>query len=121
MELLTVIAILGVMIGIMVPNLAVTSRSRDVQNQRNAKSLISVAVGAEIAGVSLVVEGDLNATVNRIVQGAAPASGAFKDRVFKVTGMDSDAIEGAKQYLKVEGERLVFIHPSASYTNEIAL
>jgi prepilin-type N-terminal cleavage/methylation domain-containing protein len=115
-ELLTVVAILGVLVGMLVPNLAISNRTRDVQNQRNAKTLISVVVGAEVAGVSLVVEGDLDATVARIIQGAAPTSGAFKDRIFGAPGMDRDAIEGAKQYLKVEGEQLVFIDPGSSHT-----
>ncbi len=120
MEMLSVLAILGVLTALVVPNLSVMNRTRDVQDQRNAKTLISVVVGAEVAGVSLVVDGDLNATVNRIVQGAAPTSGAFKDRVFKVTGMNADAVEGAKRYLQVEAGRLVFIDPLASSTTEVA-
>jgi prepilin-type N-terminal cleavage/methylation domain-containing protein len=119
-ELLTVVTVLGALVGLLVPNLAIASKSRDVQNQRNAKALISVAVGAEVAGVSLVVEGDLNATLTRITQGAAPTTGAFKGRVFRASGMDWDAIEGAKKYLKVEGDRLLFLQANSSHTTPAA-
>ena len=113
-EMLTVVAVIGVLAGIALPSLNATSASREVQHQRNAKSLISMAVGADIAGVSLIVTGDLDATVNRIMTGAAPTQGAFKDHIFRLHGLTAEAAEGAKKYLKVEGERLVFVPANAT-------
>lgn len=85
MELLLVIALIGILSNIALFALSGTSSKVDVlKNRRNAQTLASQAAAASAAGASFVVSGDVCATITHLQNGTAPCSGAFKSRVFKL-------------------------------------
>ncbi len=114
-EVLVVVAAIGLLAAIALPSLTAAKVSEESSHRRNAQQLATVAATATIAGASAVVEGDLVATVNRLVAGVAPTSGPFKGRLFQVGGMDAEARTGAMNYLRVSNGQLIYTpHPSAT-------
>lgn len=109
MELLLVIALIGILSNIALFALSGTSSKVDVvKNRRNAQTIASLAAAASAAGASFVVSGDVRATLLVLKDGAAPASGIFKGRVFKLPPMNDDQIDGAIPYLRVTDTELVY-------------
>jgi prepilin-type N-terminal cleavage/methylation domain-containing protein len=108
LELLTVLAVVGVMAGLALPALTLKDESKSAAAKRMGQELSALATAASIAGADVVVDGDLNATVSRLVQGIAPADGPFKDRIFKLSGGEESLIEEAKRYLRVSDGMLLF-------------
>ncbi|MBL9117297.1 MAG: type II secretion system protein [Verrucomicrobiaceae bacterium] len=107
-ELLVVIAVLGVAAGLVLPSIRMTEEGRIVAAQRMAQEMASLAMAASAAGAEPVIEGDLNATVQRLQSGVTPTDGPFAGRVFKYGGGPADAVEAAKRYLRVENSILIF-------------
>lgn len=116
-EVLVVVASIGLLAAIALPSLTAAKVSEESSHRRNAQQLATVATTATIAGAKAVVDGDLIATVNRLVAGVAPTCGPFKDRVFQVAGMDAEARTGAMNYLRVSNQQLIYI-PQPSSTQD---
>lgn len=109
MELLIVIALIGILSNIALFALSGTSGKVDaVKNKRNAQTIAALAAAASAAGASFVVSGDVRATVANLQNGTAPASGVFKDRVFKLQPMTDDQIDGALPYLSAPETELLY-------------
>ncbi len=101
------IAILGVLTALALPSFSYRDSCQNAVNLRNAKEIANIATAASLAGVDLVVAGDLQATITNLVNGVSPANGPFRGRVFRITGMSEETLAGAMQYLRVLGSELI--------------
>ena len=112
-EMLMTIAILGVMgslaIGAFGDQASSFERTRD---RRNAQEIAATCTTAQAAGLNFVVGNEVNITVRKIIQGAAPTGGAFKDRMFKVNLIGEADIAGAMRFLAIQNGSLVFRYDS---------
>jgi prepilin-type N-terminal cleavage/methylation domain-containing protein len=111
MEMLIVIAIIGVM-GAMIFSAFGPSRkaAEDECYRRNAQQIASTAAMASAAGALFIIPNDATATIQNLVQGKSPSSGVFKGRVFKLPPMEDYQIQGALKYLALHNTELVYNH-----------
>ena len=112
-ELLFTVAILGLLGSVAIA--AFGDQADAVENtrdRRNAQEIASVCTTASAAGLQFVTSDRLDATIRKIIQGAAPKGGAFKNRVFKVNLFAEADIAGAMRFLKIENGELLFLHDS---------
>lgn len=103
-ELLTIIAILGLLATIMIPNIAETNESaRNTVARRNAQNLASIFSCGQIAGVNWEASDVATATTN-VLAGKAASDGAFAGKVFKAAGMKPADLAQAQRYLRWDSE-----------------
>lgn len=103
-ELLTIIAILGLLAAIMIPNIAATNESaRNTVARRNAQNLASIYSCGEIAGVDWGASDVASATTN-VLAGKAAGDGAFAGKVFKAAGLKPEDLTLAQRYLRWDSE-----------------
>lgn len=105
-EMLMFVAVLGVLIGIVVPMLGQNDAIYAARDRRNAQELSSVSMMAQAAGLNFVQDKDVIDTVRAIVRGGMPMRGAMKGRVFVVPGLSEEDIKGAAKYLSIQGGEL---------------
>lgn len=99
-ELLTVIAILGVLASIVLPNIAATNEAaRNTVARRNAQNFASIYSCGQIAGVDWEATDVASATTN-ILEGKTAGDGAFAGKVFKAAGMKPTDLALAQRYLR---------------------
>lgn len=112
-ELLMAIAILGVMGSMAVAALgSQTDAAGNTRDRRNAQEIAAVCTTASAAGLNFVTSDRLDATIRKIIEGAAPTSGAFKNRFFKVNLIGEADIAGAMRFLEIKNGDLVIRHDS---------
>jgi type IV pilus assembly protein PilA len=110
-EMLVVIAVIGVIAAIAVPQIGnLTSSAKTARDQRNAQSIASVFAAGQAAGVQWVVT-DAGAAADDVVKGAAPADGAFKDKVFRVPNISGDDLTAAKTHLSLSADKQLIYAP----------
>jgi hypothetical protein len=107
-ELLMFIAILGILVGIVLPSALAGDDFKAAKDRRNAQELVSVCTCAQVAGLNFVIAGDVPATIQNLRIGGAPAEGSFKGRKFFVSGMKASDAEDAAQYLDIENGSLIY-------------
>jgi competence protein ComGC len=105
-EMLMFIAVLGAMLGILVPMLDVNESIYAARDRRNAQELSSVSVMAQTAGLNFVQETSVIDTVRAIVRGDRPKHGSMKGRVFVVPGLSEEDIKEAAKYLTIQNGEL---------------
>jgi len=109
MELLIVIAIIGVMANMIVLSWGSASReATEMKDRRNAQEIASLAAIANAAGAPFVVPNNKKATIEKLAAGATPSSGIFKNREFKLPPIGTKGIEGAMHYLALNNTELVY-------------
>ena len=90
-ELLVVIAIIGLVLGIVMPNIGGTNMaSREVSARRNAQTVAYMATAAQAAGVSLPVAAaptPETSIYSALAVGVSPTTGLFKGRQFIVPSL----------------------------------
>lgn len=112
-ELLMTVAILGIMGSFAITALGdETSAVENARDQRNAQEVVATCVAAHAAGVNFVVGNQIDATVRKIIEGAAPSNGVFKNHVFKVNLVGEADIAGAIRFLKIQNGELTYSHDS---------
>ena len=108
-EMLIVIAVLGVMAAIALSNL---TNHREVikqtRNRRNAQEMASLCIAAKAAGVSFVVPGDPVQTARNAVVGATATKGSFAGKTFRLPGLQEEEILAAAYYLDVQGTEVMY-------------
>jgi prepilin-type N-terminal cleavage/methylation domain-containing protein len=103
-ELLTVLAILGILASIVLPNIAATNEAaRNTVARRNAQNLASVYSCGQIAGVNWEAT-DVASATTTILEGKAAGDGAFAGKVFKAAGMKASDLAHAQRYLRWDSE-----------------
>jgi prepilin-type N-terminal cleavage/methylation domain-containing protein len=108
-ELLIAIAIIGLLANIAFFGLGgVRQGTVDQRDKRNAQEIASIATIAAAAGASFVVPGDEEATIQNLVAGRTPTSGAFRGKTFKVSSLGEPEIKGAMRFLALTEDGLVY-------------
>ncbi|MDB6118282.1 MAG: hypothetical protein JWO08_2063 [Verrucomicrobiaceae bacterium] len=107
-EMLLVVSLIGIMTAIVVPTMTSHSQYEAARNRRNAQEMTAICASAQVAGLNLVIPGDLEATVRNILTGGAPSDGIFKGQRFRASGMkEADAMK-ALSYLQLQGSSLFY-------------
>lgn len=109
-ELLTVILIIGIIAAIAIPILGDASDAAETaKNKRNAQSIASIYAAASAAGLSFADPGgDFNNTVDNTITGDTVSEGIFAGEFFGVPSLDPLEKDGAKDYLLIQGDSLVY-------------
>lgn len=106
-EMLTTIAVLGVMTSMALISIGNVNRnSVETRNRRNAQELAGICASAQAAGVDFVVANDLEQTIRNVVAGGAPTSGAFTGHYFGLPGLTPEDQTSAKTYLYLDNGSL---------------
>ena len=131
-EMLVVIAIIGIIAAIAIPNIGSINKSARIATaQRNAQSVASVMNAAIAAGASLGFAADAGgqAVIDK-AEGAAdggtniaPTDGAFKDKVFTVGDIDTQEEPIAAVYLSydIDNNQVVYTVNDTTNTTAAAL
>lgn len=103
-EMLTTIAILGIMISIALPWYGKSGDDfRQARDQRNAQSICSLCQAVEAAGLLLVVENTTSLDIARqLAEGITIKDGSLKGRTFRVPGLGQEELEGAARFLNIQ-------------------
>lgn len=107
-EMLLVVALIGIMCAIVVPTMTSHNQYEAARNRRNAQEMTAVCASAQIAGLNLVVPGDLEATIRNILVGGTPSTGAFKGQSFRAAGINEADAMKAIDYLQLQGSNLLY-------------
>lgn len=110
-EMLVVIAVIGILAAIAVPNIGkINGAAEESKNRRNAQQLSSVCNAAQAAGHDFVGANDLAATVTAIIGGATinDSTSPFNGSYFGVPNLTGQEVTDAKQYLKISDGMLVY-------------
>jgi type IV pilus assembly protein PilA len=98
-EMLVVIAIIGIIAAIAIPNIgSINDSAREATAQRNAQSVASIMNAAIAAGYvpkATTAEG----IIDEAVKGVKPTSGPFKDKEFIVPNIAPEDQVAAQKYL----------------------
>jgi prepilin-type N-terminal cleavage/methylation domain-containing protein len=108
-EMLVVIAVLGVLAGIAVHALATIREAGTIAaDKRNAQELAALSVSAQALGATVIVPGDLMASIHNLTNGVTvEGQGGGPDRVFKLNLAPQEQGD-ASQYLSMENNQLVY-------------
>lgn len=107
-EMLVVVALIGIATAIVVPEMNNQNKYEEARNRRNAQEITALCASAQIAGLNLVVPGDLPGTIRNVLTGAVPSSGAFKGQKFCAAGISETDAMKAITYLQLQGENLYY-------------
>jgi type II secretory pathway pseudopilin PulG len=106
--MLVVIAVIGVIAAIAIPNLGnISSSASTATNQRNAQSIVSTYTAGSAAGVAWSGT-DRNTKIEAVVAGAAPSSGLFVGKQFKVPSISAGDQQGSYAYIGIDGNGDLF-------------
>ncbi len=109
-EVLIVLALLGVISGSVIGWYAGNHRGliEKLTNQRNAQEIVSIGVCATMGGAEFVVPDDKAATVRELVAGTVGQTGIWKGKIFRLANLDPEALTGALEFVKFDGEVLLY-------------
>lgn len=109
-EMLIVIAIVGVMSAVAIAFLGGAHRESmaRVRNQRNAQEVVSLCMGAVAVGAPVVEPGDMKATIQNLMEGRQASTGIFAGRIFRISEMSEEEIQGTLEYLSWQGDQPVY-------------
>lgn len=110
LEMLTVVAIVGVITAIVVPQLAGMGggETKELRFRRNAQQIASVYATAQAAGLDFLAAGNLEQTVRNVVTGGSPATGPFRTQFYAVKGLNNEDVAGVQRYLSLQGTLLTY-------------
>lgn len=98
-EMLVVIAIIGIIAAIAIPNIgALNDSARDAAAKRNAQTVASVLNAAVAAGATITATSGAD-LVALAQTGVTPTDGAFKDKLFTSGPIDNDEEAKVAGYL----------------------
>lgn len=100
-EALIVVAILGVLSTTAIAFFSNYHRDvmLKVRNQRNAQEITALAMGATAAGAKVIQPGDMQGTIINLIEGRPGTVGTFKGRIFRISALTEEEIQGAMEYL----------------------
>lgn len=125
-EMLVVIAIIGIIAAIAIPNIgSINDSAKQATAQRNAQSVASVLNAAIAAGVDPAAPGgdaeaitDGTTAVAAAVAGVAPTSGPFKSKTFQVPAMAAADQTAAAVYLSYDSNNKSVIYKANALSVE---
>ena len=102
-ELLMTISVIGLLAAIAIPQISALANgdAQEARHRRNAQEIAAVCAGADAAGLTFVVPGNLDQTVRNIMEGGSPKDGPFKGKQFAVKGLVNEDVYGVKKYLSL--------------------
>lgn len=100
-EMLIVIAVMSVMAAAAIAFYGRYHRDvlLKVRNQRNAQEITALAMGASAAGATVIEPGDMEGTIRNLMEGRNGTLGTFKGRIFRISQLSDQEIEGAMLHL----------------------
>jgi len=100
-EVLIVIAVMGVMAAAAIAFYGRYHRDvlLKVRNQRNAQEITALTMGASAAGATVIEPGDMDGTIRNLMEGCNGTLGTFKGRVFRISQLTDEEIQGAMRHL----------------------
>lgn len=101
-EMLVVIAIIGIIAAIAIPNIGnLNASAREASARRNAQTVASVVNSAIAAGVVPATAGitDTATAISKAVAGLVPTQGAFKDKTFTCGAINAEDLTAVTSYL----------------------
>jgi len=109
-EVLTVLALLGVLSGVVIGWYAGYHREKieRLTNQRNAQEIVSIGVCATVGGSEFVVPEDKESTVENLVAGVVGQTGIWKGKVFRLSNLQPAALAGALEFVSFESGLLLY-------------
>ncbi len=110
-EMLTVVAIIGVITALAVPGMSVvTSAARESSHKRNAQVLSAMSTAAQAAGIVHVIPGDVVATVQKFEDGLEAEVRPNEPKlIFKMKlGTEEDKLHAA-YYLDATNDGLIYV------------
>jgi prepilin-type N-terminal cleavage/methylation domain-containing protein len=123
-EMLVVIAVIGIIAAIAIPNIgSINDSARKASAQRNAQSIASVLNAAIAAGAStgwtaaIAAGATATAIVDKAEAGISPTDGAFVGKTFTTGEIDNDEERGAASFLSYDAtNNQVIYNPTGSYS-----
>ncbi len=112
-EMLVVIAIIGIIAAIAIPNIgSINESARNAAAQRNAQSVASVLNAAVAAGAELTLDAssDGAAVVAEAQKKNQPKDGPFKNKTFTVGDIDTDEVAKIAAHLSWDNENQQVIY-----------
>lgn len=107
-EVLLFTAILGVMVGMVIPMIGQNDAAYAARDRRNAQELCSTCMMAQAAELNFVQGDSVIETVRAIVRGGMSVRGAMRGRIFVVPGLSNEDIQGAAKFLKLQDGQLLY-------------
>ena len=99
-EMLVVIAIIGIIAAIAIPNIGnLNASARDASARRNAQTVASVVNAAIAAGADTSSISTTSGAITAAVAGLTPGKGAFKDKTFTSGPINSEDATAVESYL----------------------
>lgn len=100
-EMLVVIAIIGIIAAIAIPNIgSINASAKDATAQRNAQSVASVMNAAIAAGYVPDWSTKADVLADAQTDDVFPPSGPFKDKVFTVGNIDDEEEDAVLTYIE---------------------
>jgi prepilin-type N-terminal cleavage/methylation domain-containing protein len=101
-EVLVVIAIIGILSAISIAYLGGYHRDvmLKVRDRRNAQEITALSMGATAAGAPVIAVGDMESTIQNLIEGREGTVGTFKGRLFRITALTDEEIAGALKHLE---------------------
>jgi prepilin-type N-terminal cleavage/methylation domain-containing protein len=107
-EMLVVIAVIGVAAAIAIPNIgSVGSSARVATAQRNAQSIVSMYEYGTAAGI-VWGGADRNAKIQSVITGASPTDGPFAGKSFKLPNLSTADTQATYPYIGFDGTDLYY-------------
>lgn len=108
-ELLMVVALLGLMTALVVPWFSGAERATQAKDKRNAQSFCSLYMAAEASGAVLAAEGRaVGDVLQALAQGVTITRGPLRGRTFRMPNLSAQDLEGAAQYLHLRDGQLIY-------------
>ncbi|MBL9117097.1 MAG: type II secretion system protein [Verrucomicrobiaceae bacterium] len=109
-EMLVVVALIALLATIAITSFSpFWTESTAAADRRNAQDLAALSASAEAFGAEVIVPGDLMASISNLVNGVTlPATQGRPTMSFKVPINDQRDVNGAAQYLKLQGDVLEY-------------
>ena len=99
-EMLVVIAIIGIIAAIAIPNIGnLNASARDASARRNAQTVASVVNAAIAAGVDTSGITTTSGAITAAVTGLTPTQGAFKSKTFTSGSINAEELTAVTSYL----------------------
>lgn len=102
LEALMLVGVIAIIVGIAVTSYGGVQHTqiKRVRDQRNAQEITSLVMGATAAGAEVIVPGNMQQSIETLIQGRTGTVGTFKGRLFRLPSLTNEQITGAMQYLE---------------------